>query len=258
MNWITPLINDYHKWLKIKTIVKTDEQTGWASVQTPFVGLFNDNLEIYIRKSGNTILLSDDGETINNLELVGTKIRKGEKKDIADRILLTYGIALKDNELIAECNENNFAQKKHNFISAMIELNDFYMLSDHKITSIFKENVRDFLDEKEIIYTPDFISKGTTGLEFTFDFQIAQKNQEIVLKSFNTINKLNLPSFLFAWEDIKPVREKATKKEVKAIAIINDIKPIGNEFTDALLSKNADFILWSKINAEINLNKIAA
>ena len=33
--------------------------------------------------------------------------------------------------------------------------------------------VRNYLDEKQIIFTPDFISKGETGLEFTFDFQLA-------------------------------------------------------------------------------------
>jgi hypothetical protein len=37
-----------------------------------------------------------------------------------------------------------------------------------------------------------------------FDFQIAGKNSELVLKSFNTINKQSLSSFLFSWDDINP------------------------------------------------------
>ena len=88
-------------------------------------------------------------------------------------------------------------------------------------------------------------------MEFNFDFQIAKKDKEIVIKSFNTINKSNLPTFLFSWDDIKPVREKITKKNVNAIAIINDIgKEIKTEFLDALKAKNANYILWSERESE--------
>lgn len=259
MNWINPLIDEYHRWLKSKTIITPDAQSGWASISTPFIGAFNDALEIYARKNNDKIVLSDNGETLGNLELLGVKFLKGERKEIVDRILINYGIRLWNDELTVETSEREFPQKKHNFISAMIELNDLYMTAKHRVASIFKEDVRSFLDEREIIFTPDFISKGSTGLEFTFDFQIAHRDQEIVLKSFNSLNKLNLPGFLFTWQDIKPVREKSTRKEVKAIAVINDVdKEIKDEFIEALVSKNADYILWSKRSDPDNLKKIAA
>lgn len=124
---------------------------------------------------------------------------------------------------------------------------------------MFKDDVREFLEEQDIIYTPDFISKGNTGLEFTFDFQIAHKNIEIVIKAFNSLNKLNLTNFLFAWEDIKPLRESITNKEVKAIAFVNDKnKVINTYYVEAINSKNADYILWSEKSIEKNLAKLAA
>src|SRR5690606_23592234 len=142
-----------------------------------------------------------------------------------------------------------FAQAKHNLISSILEISDFYLLTKNNVSSIFKEDVHTYLDKIELIYTPDFISKGQTGLEFNFDFQIAKKSEEVVLKSFNTINKIYLSNFLFSWEDIKPVREKSTKKEIKAIAIINDLeKEVKQEYLEALKSKNADYILWSQRN----------
>ena len=52
---------------------------------------------------------------------------------------------------------------------------------------------------------------------------------------------------MFSWDDIKPVRERLTKKDVNAIAIINDTdKQIRTEFLDALKAKNANYILWSE------------
>lgn len=63
-------------------------------------------------------------------------------------------------------------------ISAISEANDLYVLARHTVSSVFIEDVKQYLDDNEIIYTPYFISKGSTGLEFTFDFQIAYKNQK--------------------------------------------------------------------------------
>lgn len=115
------------------------------------------------------------------------------------------------------------------------------------------------MDQASIIYTPDFISKGATGLEFTFDFQIAGRNKEIVIESFNSISKLNLPTFLFSWEDIKPVREKVSKKQVEAIAVINDVDhEVHPEFLTALRSKEANYILWSQRELPENKAKLAA
>jgi hypothetical protein len=261
MNWVNTLIEDYYVWLKNKTVILPDEKTQWVAIQTPFIGLFNDVIEMYAQKKGNLITLSDNGETFHNLDLVGASLTHvGERKNIAERILLNYGVQLKNDELISETSEQNFSQKKHNFLSAIIELNDLYVLSKSNVASIFKEDVRLFLDQQNIIYTPDFISKGSTGLEFMFDFQIAGKYSEIVLKSFNTINKQTLSTFLFSWDDIKPVRERVSKKNVIAIAVLNDEeKPIKPEYLEALNSKKANYIIWSeRFNIDNNSKLIAA
>lgn len=260
MTWVNTLINDYYVWLKSKTVIIPDEQTGWVAIQTPFIGLFNDVIEMYAQKKENGIVLTDNGETFHNLDLVGSSLNRiGERRNIAERILLNYGIQLRGTELVTETTDQNFSQKKHNFLSAIMELNDLYVLSKSSVASIFKEDVRTYLDEKNIIYTPDFISKGSTGLEFMFDFQIAGKNSELVLKSFNTINKQTLSSFLFSWDDIKPVREKVSKKNVTAIAVINDEeKPIRSEFLEALKAKNASYIIWSERHSEENIIKLKA
>jgi len=260
LNWINTSVDHYYNWLREKTFIQKEDSTDWFLINTPFIGALNDTIEIYTQKSGNRLKLSDNGETMSNLELQGLQIQGSKRRrDLLDSILLNYRIQTVKDELTIETNLENFSQSKHNFLSAIIEINDLYVLSKHNVASIFKEDVRIYLDSQDIIYTPDFISKGTTGLEFNFDFQIAKKDREIVIKSFNTINKSNLPTFLFSWDDIKPVREKITKKNVNAIAIINDIdKMIKPEFLEALKAKNANYILWSERDMEKNKKLIAA
>lgn len=260
MNWVNKYVDDYYSWLREKTIIQQGTTTDWFLIDTPFIGTFNDTIEIYAQRNDNHFKLSDNGETLGNLELQGLQIQGSKmRRNLLDSILLNYGIKAINDELTVEANSETFSQSKHNLLSAILEINDLYVLSKNNVSSIFKEDVRDFLDEKNIIYTPDFISKGITGLEFTFDFQIAQKRKEIVIKSFNTINKSTLSTFLFSWDDIKPIREKTTKKEVKAIAVINDQdREIKGEYLTALQSKNAEFILWSERNSDKNINLLVA
>lgn len=260
MSWLNSYVDDYYNWLKKKTIISSSHNSDWAIIDTPFLGAFNDTIELYVLQKNGKILLSDNGETFNNLSLLGINIQGSKKRrDFVDAILLNYGISQNNSELFTEANQSNFSQKKHNLISAIIELNDLYVLSENNVSSIFKEDVRNFLDDLDIIYTANFISKGVTGLEFNFDFQIAKREKETVIKSFNTIHRGNLSSFLFSWEDIKPVREKASKKNVEAIAIINDAnKEVKTEFLDAFLAKKAQYILWSQRNEEENKLKIVA
>jgi len=258
MSWINTLMDDYYHFLKEKTIISAGNSTNWVEISTPFTGLFNDTVDIYAKKDSNRILLSDDGNTLRNLELSGLEIsRSPKRKEILERILINYGVRIANDELVTEATEKDFPQKKLNLISAITETSDMYYLARHTVASVFREDVKAYLDEHELICTPHFISKGSTGLEFTFDFQIAYRKTEIVIKSFNSINKMNLPHFLFTWEDIKKVRERQTEKEIIGLAIINDIdRQVNEEYIEALTNYGAQHILWSEREDPENIQKL--
>jgi hypothetical protein len=148
--WLEKLLDEYYAFLKGRTSIIEETGTDWHVISTPFVGLFNDTIELYIKKQDNNkILLSDDSITINNLELMGASIsRSPKRKEIMDKILLNYGLQLKGNEIVAESTEQSFVQKKFGFISAISEINDMYMLAKHSISSIFMEDVQKYLNEQ--------------------------------------------------------------------------------------------------------------
>lgn len=258
MNWVDSAIHDYYTFLKENTEVIKSTNTGWVIISTPFTGLFNDAIDIYCKENNGTITLSDDGKTLHDLELSGASItRSPKRKEFIDKVLLNYGISLDADELAVKSTLKEFPQKKHNLISAIMEISDMYMLARQNVLSVFQEDVRNYLEEIDIIYTPQFISKGSTGLEFTFDFQIARKDREIVINTFNTINKSNLMKFLFSWGDIKETRQRITQKELVSLAVINNVeRDIRGEYLEALRSKGSDFILWTDRHKLENVHKI--
>jgi len=255
---IDDLLESYYTWLKNNTEIVHDKDSGWHAISTPFTGIFNDMIEIYIKIENEKILLSDDGNTTDNLDSIGVNLsRSSSRRKILDAILLNFGVKLEKGEIRCECNINDFPKRKHLFLQALIEINDMFMLSVQRIASVFKEDVEKYLDEIDVVVTKDLKFTGISGIDFNFDFVVAGKRQEKILRAVNYLNKTTLTTFLYAWGDVAPVRKKISKKDISAIAIINnENRPIKPEYLEALRIKDADYILWTERSHEDNIHKL--
>lgn len=133
MSWIEDRIADYYKWLHERTEVRTDETTGWSVVSTPFLGAYNDPLEIYMRREGDDIELSDDGVVFDNLSQLGVNVNRSlKRKEWVEYILRNYGVTIEDNELRTVATVDNFSQKKHSLLCAMLEISEMGLLEGKK------------------------------------------------------------------------------------------------------------------------------
>ena len=257
MNWLSERVDSYYDWLRSKTHIPAEGNSGWNLISTPFLGSYNDTLEIYTKKQGDRIALSDDGKTLHDLELMGVSFSHKTRKEMLKKVLINYGITENQGELIVEAQEANFPQRKHDLIQAILEIGDLQVLAKHTVAKVFKEDVRTYLDEQEIVYTPQFISRGSVGIEFTFDFHVAYREKEIVLKCFNGINKISLSSFLFMWKDISQFRQDLTNKKILGLAVVNDEdKKVQTEFLNALKSSGAGHIKWQDRHTPENIAKL--
>jgi predicted RNA-binding protein YlqC (UPF0109 family) len=111
------LINDYIEWLRQNISIK--EINSMHEITTPFLDNHNDHIQIYIKKSDSGLILTDNGQTITNLRLSGFEFTP-EKKQILNSTLKSFGVQLIDEELIAKATPEDFPQKKHNLIQAIL------------------------------------------------------------------------------------------------------------------------------------------
>ena len=261
-DWLLDGINEYFEWLKKRTFVSQDDTTGWSVISTPFVGLFNDTIDIFAKQNPDgTIALSDDGNTLGNLELFGVGFKNSTgRKGIIDRIKLNYGVAItKDAEITKTVDKADFVQGKHDMLRAMLELSDLINLTTHRVSPVFKEDVKNLFHEKEMTVTPDFIVSGRSGIRFTFDYLIAKPRKETVIQVFNNFDKANLATFLFGVDEVKATREQISEKTFEPVAIINDVENrVRKELLDALSNRNLEYLLWSDRNDPSFLHRLAS
>src|SRR5690348_10746143 len=98
-NEISSLIDDYHRWLKDKTILR--RIGDWTEITTPFLDHNNDMLQVYASKSGGEYVLTDDGATLNELESSGCSFDSPRRKELLQITLNGFGIKQEGNALVA-------------------------------------------------------------------------------------------------------------------------------------------------------------
>lgn len=237
------LVDNYVNWLRQKITV---EQIGDVfEITTPFLDRHNDQMQLYIRKSNGTFVLSDDGYTLRDLELSGFELNSPKRRQLTQSILNGFGVQLKGEELIVDARPGNFPQKKHNLVQAMLAVNDMYVTAEPMVFSLFREDVERFLRTHEIRFTPAVKFTGRSGFDHFFDFVIPEsmRRPERVLRAINHANRTSITSLIFAWDDTRGVRAPNST----AYAVMNDTdKEINVDLAEALKQYDITPIEWSK------------
>jgi hypothetical protein len=239
---IEKLLEEYTNWLANKTHIKAVKDS--VEITTPFLDRNNDYIQIYVKETGNGYLLTDDSYTISDLVHSGCNLESDKRQDILNITLRGFGVKNINGELVVEATRNNFAQKKHSLLQTILALNDLFYLSSPFTTSIFLEDVTDWLKLKRIRYVSDAKFTGASGFDHIFDFTIpASVNYPArYIRTINNPARDTAESFAFAWIDIKDVRSNSS-----AIAILNDNeKKISPNVVSAFLNYDIKPIPWSE------------
>lgn len=237
------LIKDYIEWLREK--ISIQEIKGVCEITTPFLDRHNDHIQIYVKPSNGGLILTDDGHIIRDLRLSGCEFTTEKRRQVLNSILNGFGIRLQDDELVVVARPDNFPQKKHNLIQAILAINDLFVLAAPMIGSLFKEDVERYLRLNDIRFTPSVKFTGKSGFDHFFDFVIpaSRVKPERVLKAINRPNRQNVEVFIFAWSDIKEVRAP----ESTAYAILNDTdQRVNPDIIGALNQYGIKNIQWSR------------
>ena len=124
---IQNLIDDYHVWLKDKTVLHQIDQ--WVEITTPYLDRHNDYLQIYVKKTNGGFLLTDDGYIIDDLKQSGCKLDSHKRQEFLQMTLNGFGIKKDGNELQVHASAESFASRKHNLLQAMLAVNDMFYLA---------------------------------------------------------------------------------------------------------------------------------
>lgn len=243
-NEIDALIENYFNWLKDNTSTKLVNDT-WSEITTPYLDRHNDCLQIYAKKEDNNIILTDDGYIINDLESSGCFLDSPRRIEILNTTLRGFGVSRDNNQLIVNTSIDNFPQKKHDLIQAMLAVNDLFYLSKPQIQNLFLDDVVSWFDENDIRYVQKAKFTGKSGFDNMFDFSIpkSKKYSERLVQTITNPTKDNSLNLVFKWLDTKDERPT----ESVLYALLNDTdKAITSQVNEAFSNYGINVMPWSE------------
>ncbi len=126
----------------------------------------------------------------------------------------------------------------------MLALNDMFVMAQPRVATFFWEDVRDFLDEHRVRYSPRVKLAGRTGYDHAIDFLIPRSPEapERLVQAINAPNKSSIGSYLFVLTDTRDGRGGA-----EAYAFLNDReRNVGGDVIEALEVYQVRPALWSQ------------
>ena len=242
LNEIRRLLEDYHSWLREKVQLRQVDE--WVEITTPYLDRYNDWLQLYVKQTDRGYLISDDGYTIQELEQSGCSLDTPNRQTLLRTTLNGFGVKIREDVLEVDASEENFAQKKHNLLQAMIAVNDLFYTAKPVVESLFYEDVVKWLEYHEIRYTARIRFAGRSGYDHSFDFLIPRSPiaPERIMKAINKPNRETAQSMVFSWLDTKSDRPPNSR----AYAILNDSEAlIRGAVVDALHNYDIQAMSWS-------------
>lgn len=242
---IRHLTEQYHAWLREKTNLRSIED--WVEITAPFLDRHNDYIQIYARRTNSGYFLTDDGETIDDLELSGCKLDSPKRKALLRTTLNGFGVQLdsKNNALMVRTTDRDFPLKKHNLLQAILAVNDLFYLATPMVKSFFIEDVEAWLRISDVRYVSGIKLPGKSGYDHLYNFIIPESRNapERVLLGVNRPDSNSAQRIVFAWEDTRQARPA----ESRAYAILNDsAKQIPAGVLDAFSNYDMKPVPWSQ------------
>ncbi|MCA1567622.1 MAG: DUF1829 domain-containing protein [Acidobacteria bacterium] len=237
------LVGDYLGWLKDRTLLR--QVDDWFEITTPFLDRHNDYLQIYAKKQDGYYILTDDGYTMQDLRMAGCELDTDKRLALLHQTLNGFNVRRDGDELITEASPENFAVRKHNLLQAMLAVDDLFYLAQPSISSIFFEDVSNWLDVYDIRYTSNVKLTGKSGFDYRFDFVIpkSKKHPERIVSTINNPDKKAAQQIFTAWVDTKEARPQ----DSEAFVFVNDTyKPAPPNVMQALRKYEIHTIPWSK------------
>ncbi len=237
----------YFKWLYDNTI-QFNINDNTSRLTLPYLDRNNDCTEVFLKKSEDGYIITDDGETLSELRLSGFNIFSSKKRtSLFNNILLSHGVTKSsDDELYVICQKDEIYQKVHMLTQCMIKISDLFYTAKSTVQSLFTEDVKAFLEEQNIRYSPDVSFQGISGLTTHYDFVVPKYKDvpERIIKVVNNIDQAQTNIILFLWNDTSQAR--ADYSSVLYVFMQDSEKKIPSSVITSMSNYNVVPVKWSK------------
>ncbi len=240
---VMDLLESHRNWIADNTSFNILDDA--VEIDLPFLNCHNDYVQIYLTKNGDNYILSDEGETIDDLKSCGMEFKTRKRRELLRSAIIGFGVTNDDYILRVEATSDNFGIRLNRLIQAILAVSELSILAQPIRPSNFQPSVEDWLRKNnfEFYGSKDII--GKSGLKHSFEFTLIPEanNHPQMIKLVNKPSIDIARQIVFTTIDI--AKEKSSDTQI--IALINDSKNSNqSRFGEVLSHYDVETVYWSK------------
>jgi len=226
-----------------------ERQSNFTTIQTPFVDMYHDTIELFIEQKAGQYILSDDGYTLDELDTLDLQLstnRASTKRQLFfNQICLNFGIQVFQKELqIRFANLDDLPQKQFQLIQGMLQIMDMLQTSRDRVTDYFLEDIRNYFFNEKLTFIEDMSFQGKTGNMVNFNYIFGKTSPATKSKAIKAVNRPEAAAYESPLMGIIDVRDSRPDTDFYILA--NDTDKLSDKFVSAFTNYSVPVLQWSQ------------
>ncbi len=231
------------------------EEAGRLVVVTPFEYPDGDLMEFYVTQEGENLVVSDLAETLSTLAAYRFEVESTPKRrKLFESVVNGLGVHYFQGEIrVPISSENEIVPALLRLSQAALRTSDLLFTSRFGAGTTFKEEVEEYLTEKQLPHQTDYRASGRSGQLYTVDFYI-ERRQPILLEALSTASSGYAEQIVNRavrmWYDLRRVDGR-----FGYATVLDDSENVWREQHIEILSSLSELVVWSEREKLITLGR---
>ena len=167
------------------------EHGDYQRIRTPYLYPDGDNIDVFCKVEGETLTVSDLGETTGWLRMQSAALRRSPKQTgLIGDACVTHGIEFYRGMLQARCRPGDeLAEVVTRVAQAALRVSDLWFTFRTQAVESITDDVADFLSERELRFVRGEKVVGRSGRGWTVDFHVRAERRSALVQVLSTGNR---------------------------------------------------------------------
>jgi hypothetical protein len=222
----------------------------YVRIRTPYLYPDGDIIDLFCKKEGEIIIITDLGETVRWLRMQSISNRRSPKQNaLIDDLCLNHGVEFFKGMLIARRRPGeDLAGRVTQVAQACLRTADLWFTYRVKSMQSVTDEVEDFLRERGIKYQRSEKHIGRSGNPYIVDFHVFTHTHSSLVQVLTTGSRSAARSVrehvFTTWSDLSHL--KVGPEALRFLSLFDDTVDIWSEEDFRLLEPLSTIVLWSR------------
>lgn len=220
----------------------------YQRIRTPFLYPDGDNIDLFVRQTGDTWTITDLGETLRWLRMQSLSPKRSPKQQaVIEDIALNHGVEFFKGMLLLRSHTAEYAPAVIRLAQAALRVSDLWFSFRNRAVQSVVDEVADFLTEKSFPFGRGERLVGRSGKTWTPDFHVRVPEQSSLVYVLTTgsrsASRPIVEHVVAAWYDLNQLT--IGPEGLHCVSLFDDTSDVWTDEDFRLVEPLSEVVRWS-------------